>query len=800
MPGHDFGRLLARVRANFGESLFKLGALALSTGIAAGVSAGEFPVSGEHAVTRDRGKPAPKTIPFSAPKAGDYYFLRIYNGSGAESAVQAGSVAVNGSTVLSNRDFRKQAEFLEVPLSLQLQNSLEITLAGRPGSGFRVEVIGIDEVKPEIAAAISPDANGAGWHNSDVLVTFTCTDDLSGVASCTDPVTVSEEGAAQQVMGAAIDVAGNSAETQVAVSLDKTAPAIEATVSPSANSAGWHKGPATVSYQCEDLLSGVATCPDTVELAEEGAAQPITASATDIAGNFAESEVTLNIDMTPPSVQATLSAPPNSAGWHREPVTVSFSCSDALSGIESCTEDQRVAGDGPNQLIGGSATDLAGNTGSAEIIVSLDQTPPEISFVAPANGSLLRESQPDMKLVLSDNLALDGESLEVRLDGRPIESCDISGGQAICNLSAPVSDDAAITLTAIVKDMAGNTSAAEVTTALDSDGDTIADYADACPETGLSQIADGNGCAANQRDTDGDGINDAEEIAAGSDPGDENSFPAVSIETFIASPAVIGTPGERVELRWQVKGASVVSLAADDESEPVTALATEATFEVSPQITTRYTLTAEGPAGKTTRRVEVTLDVPAPPELWTAPTIPVQEHIATSLTVTDEGYAYVAGFDGSFYKVNPRGEVEWVLEDAGLVMGKAVVTGNRIIFGSNVTGRGLQGKDGMVVSLTGDKEVLWRFSTQGAVTASPLLHSDGSTVFVATHAGHVYALSVSGGEQLWHYELPGQVTLTAKPALSGERLVFHTENNLVFALDARKDVAGDRLLWHRKVD
>ena len=270
------------------------------------IQAGEFPVSGSLDILRGGGKPTPKRIPFSAPKAGGYYFLRVYNGESSGSSVTAGSIAVNGQNLLGNRDFQKRIDFFEVPLELELQNTLDITLGGKPGSDLRIEVVGLDEVKPEISATVSPDANMAGWHNQDVLVTFTCTDDLSGVASCSVPVTVTEEGAEQQVIGTGVDVAGNSTETQLRVNLDKTPPEVETTVTPSANNAGWHKEPATVSYQCNDSLSGVATCPDEVEQAEEGAAQSITANATDIAGNLAESEVALNIDLTPPSVRAAL--------------------------------------------------------------------------------------------------------------------------------------------------------------------------------------------------------------------------------------------------------------------------------------------------------------------------------------------------------------------------------------------------------------------------------------------------------------------------------------------------------------
>jgi len=49
-----------------------------------------------------------------------------------------------------------------------------------------------------------------GWNNSNVTVTFTCSDASSGIASCSGPVTVANEGANQSVTGHAVDNAGNT--------------------------------------------------------------------------------------------------------------------------------------------------------------------------------------------------------------------------------------------------------------------------------------------------------------------------------------------------------------------------------------------------------------------------------------------------------------------------------------------------------------------------------------------------------------------------------------------------------------
>src|SRR5205814_2490551 len=143
-------------------------------------------------------------------------------------------------------------------------------------------------------------ANALGWNRTNVTVTFTCLDDLSGVASCTTPATVTAEGAGQVVLGTAQDNAGNSATDPAQVNLDKSAPTITASRAPAANGFGWSKADVVVSFACTDALSGVAICPDAVTLAE-GAGQSASGTALDAAGNSAAATLSgINVDKSAP--------------------------------------------------------------------------------------------------------------------------------------------------------------------------------------------------------------------------------------------------------------------------------------------------------------------------------------------------------------------------------------------------------------------------------------------------------------------------------------------------------------------
>jgi hypothetical protein len=91
-------------------------------------------------------------------------------------------------------------------------------------------------------------------------------------------------------------------------------------------------------------------------------------------------------DSTPPSVLVSLSPAPNGAGWNTSPVTVSFACSDADSGIASCPSPVVVAGEGANQVVTGTATDAAGNSASTSVAINLDETPPLVAVIGVTAG------------------------------------------------------------------------------------------------------------------------------------------------------------------------------------------------------------------------------------------------------------------------------------------------------------------------------------------------------------------------------------------------------------------------------
>jgi hypothetical protein len=84
------------------------------------------------------------------------------------------------------------------------------------------------------------------------------------------------------------------------------------------------------------------------------------------------------IDTTPPTVVGSVSPSANDAGWRKPPVTVSWTCSDGLSGVVSCPEPTTLRSDGAGQSASATVTDKAGNSTSAKVDgINIDATPPD---------------------------------------------------------------------------------------------------------------------------------------------------------------------------------------------------------------------------------------------------------------------------------------------------------------------------------------------------------------------------------------------------------------------------------------
>jgi PKD repeat protein len=169
----------------------------------------------------------------------------------------------------------------------------------------------VDTTPPLISVVQDPLPNANGWNNSDLTVTFTCSDGESVIATCPAPVTVSTEGAGQTINGTAFDLAGNSASASLLVNLDKTVPELTMPIFVPQYS---YLQNVLLNFGAQDALSGIdgveamlnglpVNSNDMISLNHVGP-NVFTLSASDRAGNGSTQSLSFEVINTPPTAEA----------------------------------------------------------------------------------------------------------------------------------------------------------------------------------------------------------------------------------------------------------------------------------------------------------------------------------------------------------------------------------------------------------------------------------------------------------------------------------------------------------------
>jgi probable HAF family extracellular repeat protein len=191
----------------------------------------------------------------------------------------------------------------------------------------------------------------------------------------------------------------------VLLNIDSTPPNIAIThTADGAN--GWNgSSPVTETVQASDADSGLASgSPSctvdsnnvaltaagdgtwTLQVSGDGT-HAIACTATDNATNTATASDAVMIDRQAPTISGRVTPAANSYGWNNSSVTVTFDCNDGGSGIARCPSPTTF-GEGANQSISGTATDVAGNSASVTVSgINVDGTKPILAGSATTNPS-----------------------------------------------------------------------------------------------------------------------------------------------------------------------------------------------------------------------------------------------------------------------------------------------------------------------------------------------------------------------------------------------------------------------------
>ena len=146
-----------------------------------------------------------------------------------------------------------------------------------------------DTTPPAAAPTASPAANGYGWNNSDVTVSWNWTDAESGVdpAHCTTSSTSSGEGAQITLSAGCQDLIGNLGSATYDVAVDKTAPTVTCGTTPRFTIGG--SDTTDVTATVTDALSGAVASTVSTDVTAADVSTPGVKSkqvtGTDKAGN-----------------------------------------------------------------------------------------------------------------------------------------------------------------------------------------------------------------------------------------------------------------------------------------------------------------------------------------------------------------------------------------------------------------------------------------------------------------------------------------------------------------------------------
>ena len=139
-------------------------------------------------------------------------------------------------------------------------------------------------------------------------------------------------------------------------------------------------------------------------------------------GDRTKHAIVLHIDKTAPVVAAAPDRPPDYGAWFNHPLNVSFSGSDATSGVASCSTTPYAGPGGAGVQVTGSCQDVAGNVGTGSFTFNYDATPPPAPAVDAMPGN--------RSIALSWSTSLDSQAEVTRLngDGAPVVVYSGPGG------------------------------------------------------------------------------------------------------------------------------------------------------------------------------------------------------------------------------------------------------------------------------------------------------------------------------------------------------------------------------------
>lgn len=231
-------------------------------------------------------------------------------------------------------------------------------------------------------------------------------------------------------------------------------PIVNYTLTGPLGSDGWYVGPVTITWSVSGADNAPCPVAETIRGDTTGVQRTCTASNSD--GTVPATTKVIKIDQTPPTNLAAAPArPPDAPPFYTAPVAITWSATDATSGVAGCTTATYAGPDGPSVAPQGSCRDRAGNV-SAPLALTF-----AYDATAPALTSAVATAAPDRTIALGWTTDADAQTISVTRQPGAATLLDRAPAATTRALTdGPLATDTAYTYTITARDAAGNATTA----------------------------------------------------------------------------------------------------------------------------------------------------------------------------------------------------------------------------------------------------------------------------------------------------------------------------------------------------
>jgi hypothetical protein len=236
-------------------------------------------------------------------------------------------------------------------------------------------------------------------------------------------------------------------------------PTVDYALSGAVGDNGWYVGPVRVNWTVSANAESF-DCPAIMTIRDDTAGTTVTCTARNADGTVPATTRVIRIDQAPPiNLAAAPARPPDAPPFYTAPVPISWSATDAPSGVASCTTITYAGPDAAAAAPQGACRDRAGNVSApVALTFAYDATAPALTGVAAT-------AQADGTVALAWSAASDAQTVSVTRQPGDATLADRAPAATTRALTdGPLPPATTYTYTVTARDAAGNATAATTTT------------------------------------------------------------------------------------------------------------------------------------------------------------------------------------------------------------------------------------------------------------------------------------------------------------------------------------------------